>query len=352
MFFKKEIGRKVRMTSAKVLVTGASGLVGASLVRALLAQGRQVRALVHADRRALAGLDMEIAQADVRDLQALERAMAGVEVVYHLAGAISLMEDPGPEVEAVNVLGPRNVVTACLRRGVRRLVHFSSIEALCQEPFSQPVDESRPLVDEGCSPAEKRTIPTYIRSKALGEREVQAGIAQGLQVVILYPTAILGPYDFKPSHQGQALILLARGKIPALVRGGFDWVDVRDVAAGAMRAEQDAPAGSRYLLGGHWHTVRQVAELVAAVTGRGAPVFTVPLGLADAFAPLMLLLGRFNGGRPIYTRVTLNALRSNSHVSHERASRELGYTARPLAETVEDTLHWFQENGYLAKKRQ
>jgi dihydroflavonol-4-reductase len=277
--------------------------------------------------------------------------MASVEVVYHLAGYISLAVEPGPEMEALNVLGTRNVVAPCLRCGVRRLVHFSSIEALCQEPFCQPVDESRPLVDEGCSPAARRKILPYERSKAQGDREVQAGIAQGLDAVILYPTAILGPYDFKPSHQGQALILLARGKIPALVVGGFDWVDVRDVAAGALRAEQAAAPGSRYILSGHWHTVRQVAELAASVTGRSAPHITVPLGVADAFAPLMPLLGHLSGRQPIYTRVTLRALRSNRQMSHALASRELGYTARPLAETVRDTLYWFQENGYLAKKR-
>jgi dihydroflavonol-4-reductase len=342
---------KGQKMSGKVLVTGASGLVGASLVRALLAQGSEVRAMVHSDRRALAGLEVESFPGDVRDLASLERAMAGVEVVYHLAGYISLAVDPGPEMEAVNVLGTRHVVAACLRCGVRRLVHFSSIEALCQEPYNQPVDETRPLVDEGCSPAAQMKILPYELSKAQGEREVQAGIARGLNAVILYPTGILGPFDFKPSHQGQALILLATGKIPALVRGGFDWVDVRDVAAGALSAEQAAPPGGRYLLSGNWHTVRQVAELAASTNGHAASRITVPLGLAYAFAPLMLLLGHFSGRQPIYTRVTLRALRSNRQMSHARASRELGYSARPLAETVGDAINWFRENGYLVEKR-
>ena len=335
----------------KVLVTGAAGLVGANLVRALLEQGRHVRAVVHSDRRALAELDVETVQADVRDLATLERAMAGVEVVYHLAGSISLAMDSGSEMEAVNVLGTQNVVEACLRRGVRRLVHFSSIHALSQEPFDQPVDETRPMVDEHCNAASLRQIPPYDRSKAQGERAVQAGMARGLEAVILQPTAMLGPFDFKPSHQGQALIQLAQGRIPALVRGGFDWVDVRDVVAGALCAEQVAPPGRSYLLSGHWHTVREVAELAASVTGRSAPRITVPLGLAEAFAPLMLLLGRFNGSHPIYTRVTLRALRSNQQVSHARAASELGYKARPLDKTVRDTLNWFQENGYLERKR-
>jgi dihydroflavonol-4-reductase len=339
------------MMSAKVLVTGAAGLVGANLIRALLAQGREVRALVHADSRALAGFEVETIPVDVRDKAALERVMGGVEVVYHLAGAISLAMNSGLKMEAVNVLGTRNVVAACLQHGVRRLVHFSSIQTLYQEPLDQPVDEPRPLIDEGRSAAALRQIPPYDLSKARGEREVQAGVAHGLDAVILQPTAIIGPYDFKPSYLGEALILLAQGKIPALVQGGFDWVDARDVVAGALRAERASPPGGRYILGGHWHTVRQVAELAASVTGRAAPLLTVPFWLADAFAPLMHLLGRLNGSPPIYTRVTLRALHSNPQVSHARAAHDLGYAARPLSETVHDTLHWFQENGYLVDKR-
>ena len=103
------------------------------------------------------------------------------------------------------------------------------------------------------------------------------------------------------------------------------------------------------MFSGHWHTVREMAELAASVTGRAAPLFTIPLGLANAFAPLMLMLARFNGRSPIYTRVTLRALRSNRQVNHARAERDLGFTVRPLADTVRDALTWFQENGYLAE---
>ena len=164
--------------SDKVLVTGASGLAGASLVRALLAQGREVRAMVHADRRALAGLDVEPFAADVRDPASLERAMAGVDVVYHLAATVSVAADAGPAIEAVNVAGTRNVVAACLRGKVRRLVHFSSIEALRQDPLDQPVDETRARIDsEGDAP----TSSVGVRAEAdFGVRALQgAGRARG-----------------------------------------------------------------------------------------------------------------------------------------------------------------------------
>ena len=224
--------------SGKVLVTGASGLVGANMVRTLLQQGRNVCALVHEDCQALVGLEVETIRSDVRDPESLGRAMTGVEVVYHLAGSISLMMDSGAEMQAVNALGTRNVVSACLQRGVRRLVYFSSIEVLRQDPLDQLLDENRPLVDENRSAVKMAHIPPYVLSKAQAEREVLAGISRGLDSVIICPTAMLGPHDFKPSYLGQALILLAYGKIPALVNGGFDWVDVRDVVAGAIHAEQ------------------------------------------------------------------------------------------------------------------
>jgi dihydroflavonol-4-reductase len=331
----------------KLLVTGASGLVGGNLVRLLLEQGRQVRALVHSDERAMADLDVETVQADVRDLQSLERAMVGIQVVYHLAGSISLRMDSGSQVKAINELGTRNVVAACRNSNVQRLVHFSSIEAVRQQPLDQPLDENRPLIDEGRTASSLAHIPPYDVSKAQGEREVRAGIAAGLDAVIIRPTAMIGPYDFKPSYLGQALIQLAQGKIPALVRGGFNWVDVRDVAMGAMHAEQSALAGACYVLGGHWHTICEVAGLAAGFTHRAAPPIAVPLWLADLFSPVMLRLARVNGSQPIYTHATLTALRANRNVSSARAERELGYTSRPLEQTVRDSLAWFQEQHYL-----
>jgi dihydroflavonol-4-reductase len=335
----------------KILVTGATGLVGANLVRTLLEQGRDVRALIHADRRAIEGLDVETVQADVRDPQALLRAMVGVEVVYHLAGSISLQMDSGLQMNAINEQGTHNVVAACLQCGVQRLVHFSSIDAIRQDPLDQALDEDRPLIDAGLSGRALRRVPPYDLSKAQAEREVASGMAQGLDAVIIRPTAMLGPNDYKPSYLGQALMQLANGRIPALVSGGFNWVDVRDVVTGSTLAERLAPVGACYMLGGNWHTIREVAQLAASFNNRRAPLVTVPIWLADLFAPFMQKLAQVNGHQPIYTHVTLTALNGNRQVSSERAKREFGYSARPLAETVRDTLNWFLDHGYLRVKR-
>jgi dihydroflavonol-4-reductase len=325
-----------------VVVTGAAGHVGANLVRALVAQGRPVRCLVHVNSRPFDNLAVEKVSGDVSDPDSLYRAFQGADVVYHLAARLSLSMNDWPALEAVNVEGTRHVVAACLRAGVHRLVYFSSIHALVQEPLSVPVDESRPLVSS-------RRCPPYDRSKAAAEMVVRRAIEQGLDAVIINPTAVIGPHDYEPSYFGEALLRLARHKLPALVTGGFDWVDVRDVVSGAMIAEARAPRGSGYLLSGHWVSMCDIAAGVAEITGVPATRFVCPLWLARAGVPVIKGISRLNGRRPLYTDVSLKALKSNRRISHAKATRELGYLPRPFRETLYDTLRWFEQNGQLPR---
>jgi dihydroflavonol-4-reductase len=319
-----------------IAITGASGLLGGNLVRELLAQGCSIRALIHRDDRAVAGLDLEVVSADVADSPSLGRAFAGVDVVYHLASLITIRTDNWDEVYRVNVLGTHNVVNACLQCNVKRLVYFGSVHSRRPEPFDQPLDEDRPLITDS-------TLPPYDRSKALAEIEVQKGIERGLDAVIILPSALLGPYDFRPSYVGEALQLMQRGGLPALTTGGYNWVDARDVAAGAIRAATIAAPGSRYILSGHWLSIRDVAMLAAQMSGTRAPRIVVPLWLAGLALPVMEKLAMLKGAQPLYTRAMLSALRSNQFISHARASRELGYSPRPFTETLADTLAWFSQ---------
>jgi dihydroflavonol-4-reductase len=325
-----------------VAVTGAAGHAGNNLVRALLEQGRRVRALVHRDRRALEGLDVEIVEGDIRDLACLRRALGGVKVVYHAAAYISLSMDEWPLLEAINVCGTRNVVEACLKCKVRRLIHFGSVHALVQKPLNVPLDESRLLVTS-------RRCPPYDRSKALGEMEVRKGIEQGLDAVIVYPTGMIGPYDFRPSYLGQVLLALCEKRLPALVAGGFDWVDVRDVVAGALEAEKHAHIGGRYLLPGHWASMRDLAAMVQEITWTRPPRLAFPQWMARLGVPFGTRFTKLDGEHPLYTPVSLRALRSNRVVSRARAARDLGYHPRPLQETLVDTLQWFAEEGRLSR---
>jgi dihydroflavonol-4-reductase len=321
-----------------VVVTGACGHIGANLVRALIEKGRPVRALIHNDQRALTGLGIETVKGDICDPESLYRAFTGAEVVYHLAANISLMMNDWSLLHKVNVIGTRNVVDACIKSGVKRLVHFSSIEALAAAPDDEVINESCSLVDS-------KSCPPYDRSKADSEREIHRAIAQGLDTVIINPTAIIGPYDYQPSHFGTVLLALANHKLPALVAGGFDWVDARDVAEGAINVEQSAPTGARYLLSGQYVSIRDVATIVETITGVPAPQFICPMWLARAGAPIVTTYNRITGGRPLFTEVSLTALNSKRLVSHEKATREIGYQPRPFRQTLIDTLHWFEDSG-------
>lgn len=327
-----------------VVVTGAAGHAGNNLVRALLAQGRRVRALVHRDRRALEGLEgVEIIEGDVRDFASLRRAFDSAEVVYHTAAYISLSTREWPRLEAINIHGTRNVIDACLDQKVRRLVYFSSIHALVQEPLGVPVNESRPLVDS-------QRFPPYDRSKAAGEMEVRRAIEEeGLDAVIIYPTGMIGPNDFRPSYLGQVLLALAQKQLPALVAGGFNWVDVRDVVAGAMEAEDHAPIGSRYLLPGHWVSLRELAAMVTEITWTDPPRLVFPMWVARLGVPFCAYFTKLGGEHPLYTRVSLRALRGNRMISRELAVRDLDYHPRPLPETLVDTFRWFAEAGCLPR---
>jgi dihydroflavonol-4-reductase len=325
-----------------VLVTGAAGHLGANLVRALLAQGRSVRALVYRDRRALEGLDLEYFQGDVGSAESMAEACAGCDVVYHLAVHISLRDENWPRMLAINVDGTRNVVNACIEQGVKRLVHFSSVHALKNEPLDRPIDETRALVGKGDA------LP-YDLSKAMSELEVQKGIERGLDAIIINPTGIIGPHDPKPSHFGAVLLALARRQLPALIAGGFDWVDARDVCQGALRAETVAPRGSKYLLSGHWICIEDIATHVEDICGVRRPKFVAPMWLARLGIPFSPIIFQLGADRSLYSSASLQVLRANPDVSHAKATKELGYRPRPIRETLADTLLWFQENGYLER---
>jgi len=323
-----------------VLITGANGHIGANLVRALIEKSQPTRCLVHINGRAIEGLKTERSDGDIRSMESLCRAFRGIDTVYHLAGNISLSRDGWAQLEETNVTGTRNVVEACLRMGVRRLIHFSSIHALQDRPLDRPVDEANPLVD---SP----DYPPYDRSKAAGTIEVRKGIEKGLDAVIIYPTAVIGPYDYQPSYLGEAILMMAKGKLPALVKGGYDWVDARDVAAGAIAAAEKAPKGTDYLLSGNWVSMYDMAAMVADFTGRPGNKFVCPLWLAHIGAVFFKGMSKLDGKRPLYTSMSLKTLQGNRNISHERAARELGYKPRPFRESLEDTLRWFRENGQL-----
>jgi dihydroflavonol-4-reductase len=323
-------------------VTGASGHVGANLVRALLAQKRKVRCLVRRDRRALEGLPVETVEGEIFDPQAMSRLLDGAGTLFHLAGRISIAGSEGGLVEKTNVQGVRGVVQACLAAGIKRLVHVSSIHAFESDPNDRMIDETRPLALDPRHMA-------YDRSKARGQLEVLEGVKKGLDAVIVNPGAVVGPYDFKPSRMGEVFLDIYHRRLPALLDGGYNWVDARDVAAGALAAERKGRTGECYLLTGHWVHICEVSALIGRLTGRRTPMLATPLWLALLASYGSLAWGKLRGRTPKFTPGAVHSIQMHRHISHGKATRELGYQPRPFEETVRDTLAWFAEAGMLAE---
>jgi len=321
-------------------VTGASGHIGANLVRELLAQKRKVRCLVRSDRRALEGLPVETVEGEIFDPEAMARLLEGAGTLFHLAGRISIVGAEGGLVERTNVLGVRGVVQACLAAGVRRLVHVSSIHAFQSEPSDQVIDETRPLA---LSPDHM----VYDRSKARGQLEVLEGVKKGLDAVIVNPGAVVGPNDFKPSRMGEVFLDIYHRRLPALLDGGYNWVDARDVVAGALAAERQGRTGECYLLTGHWVHICEVSALIGRMTGRRTPMLATPLWLALVASYGSLAWGKLLGKTPKFTPGAVRSIQMHRNISHGKATRELGYNPRPFEETVRDTLAWFAEAGML-----
>ena len=321
-----------------ILVTGAAGHVGNVLVRELLSRGQRVRAMVMPgeDISSLKDLDVEICEANVLDKESLETAMQGIDSVYHLAGIISIM--PGEEqlMEQVNVEGVRNVAEAALKMGVRRLVHTSSIHAFQRMPHGTIVDESSPV-------ASNSPEGSYDRTKAEGTLAVLKVVERGLDAVIVCPTGVIGPYDFRKSEMGQTILGFAHDRIHLLVDGAYDFIDVRDVADGLISACEKGKSGELYILSGFRILVREIKQIVQELVGNRTPSIVLPMRLAAFAARFTEPFYRLAKKVPKFTRYSLQTLRDNSNFSHEKAARELGHCPRPLRESIADTLAWWRD---------
>jgi len=325
----------------RIAITGANGHIGCNITRLLLEEGHELRLLVHQRQDSVAELGAELVRGDVTDAAAMAGLVRGMDAVVHTAGRISIDGDRDGSLSRVNAVGTRTVVGACLSERVGRLVHFSSIHTYDPFPLDQPLDETRPPVSHRAS--------AYDRSKLEADQAVLAGVAQGLGAVMVAPTSVIGPNDHYPSLLGQAVIDIVRGRMPVLVPGGYDFVDVRDVARGVMAALTRGRAGEKYLLSGHYLTIRELAALIGQASGRRAPQTVLPTWLLRGLVPVFRGVARAGGKPPLLTEESLRALiESNPQVSSRKAADELGYTRTPAAETIGDTIAWFRQAGRLA----
>ena len=329
----------------RFIVTGASGHLGANVVRALVEAGESVRAVDVRPGAALRGLDAEFVRGDVLDPSTLENTFSGAEFVLHLAARISIAGDPDGSVRRVNVDGVRHVAEAALAAGVRRLVHCSSLHAYDVGGTDGPLRETGPRATDS-------RLPAYDRSKAAGEDELRRVVDRGLDAVILNPSGMFGPVDPEPSRMGRVLLAMFVGRMPITVKGAFDWVDVRDVAAALIAATDRGRRGENYLVGGHRASVTELGRLAAEVAGGRPPRLEMPLApVRLAAAAAVRLVGRRRAGRLLLTPESLHALETDPVVDCSKAIAELGYRPRPLAETVADLHASFVADGRLSPKR-
>jgi dihydroflavonol-4-reductase len=323
-----------------IAITGANGHVGVNLCKALVELGHKVRALVHKNTEGLDQLDVKIFKGDLLDKASLIPFLNGAEIVFHLAAKISINGDSHGSVRAINTEGTRFMVELSKEFGIKRFIHFSSIHAFRQEPHDQVLDETRPLVEDEAF--------AYDRSKADGERIVMNAVKDGLDAIVLSPTAIVGPMDYEPSLMGKAFLQLYNHQIPALVPGGYNWVDVRDIVQTAIQSIEKGKRGEKYLLAGHWHSLPEVAGFIEKHTGRKVVRTVMPFWLAWIGLPFITLYSRISGRTPLYTRESLEIIINGSkQISYEKAAKELGFSPRKMDETVQDTMKWFDSNGYI-----
>ena len=311
-----------------IALTGSSGFIGRVLAPLLTASGHELRVLVH---RTAPGIQATVIRGDLLDADALDRLVSGVDVVIHLAAAIDIRDRVDPQTMAVNIDGTRLLLDAARKAGVRRFIHVSSVAAFEQAPLNEPLDETRHLSTDRRRP--------YDYAKAVAQASVLA--CTDLEVIVLAPTAVFGPFDDKPSLLGKAIIGMRLGRVPALFPGGVDFVDVRDVADAVASAVVRGVPGRVYLLAGRW------APLQTLNTGRRLP--ELPLWLIWAALPFVRAWAGLTGSAPYYTRQAVyNVVHSNRCIDATRAKTDLGFRPRPLEETLKDSIAWFQQQGMLS----
>lgn len=322
-----------------IAVTGATGHIGNVLVRKLLARGENVRAIAppFEDLKPLEGLKLEIVESDVRNIGSLTNAFEGAKIVYHLAGIVTISSENEDLVHQVNVEGTKNVVEACLRNNIKRLVYISSVHALKEPPHGTVIDEAC-IYDAECKKG------NYDKSKTLASLAVLKGIDKGLDAVLVCPSGVIGPYDYKISQMGHLIINFMKGNVKAYIEGAYDFVDVRDVAEGLILACENGETSESYILSGEQISVQELYLELEKITRIKAPSFKAPLWLVKGIVKISPIYYKLTGKEPLFTSYSIETVNSNSKISFEKARKELGYSPRPIKESIRDSVEWFKEN--------
>ncbi len=330
------------------LVTGATGNLGRVVVGKLLEKGKQVRCLVLPGEESQCPSGVTLFTGDVRDRESLRPAfLVGPEealTVIHCAGVISIASHNSKQLWEVNVGGTRNITDLCVEYGVTKLVYVSSVHALPEHPAGEDISESREFSAE-------RVVGEYAKSKAEATAYVLRAAQKGLNASVVHPSGIIGPYDAGHGNFTAMMIAYCNGTLPAGVRGGYDFVDVRDVADGILACCEKGKRGECYILSGRYLSVEDVFNYLHRAAGGQRIRLYLPRWVARAVAPLYEKYCLWKKKPLYFTPYSIYTLGTNASFSHEKATRELGYLPRRMQETFTDTVRWLRENGFILPRR-
>jgi dihydroflavonol-4-reductase len=332
----------------KCFVTGASGFIGANLVHELAARGHEVRALLRlgSDRRGLKSASFEAVTGDCVDEKCLEQALQGCDWCFHVAASYHLWLADYAPMYAANVEGTRNVVRAAVTAGCSRIVYTSTVGCIglphVKDGTVTPTDETAPV-------SEAQMSNHYKLSKWRAEIVAREFAAKGAPVVIVNPSAPVGPRDVKPTPTGKVIVDFLNRRMPAYLDTGLNWVHVRDVAIGHILAAEKGRIGERYILGnaeGNW-TMREAFSVLQEITGIPAPRFQIPYAVALAAAHVDEFISRFTRKPPKAPLAGVRMARYKMFFNPAKAIRELGLPQTPARQALADAVDWFRKNGYI-----
>ena len=328
----------------RYIVTGAAGHLGSTILRLLLERGHneemQIRALLlPKETPAVEDGRIQYFRGDVRDKAALAPLFAGGNggetIVLHTAGIITIASRVEPAVREVNVGGTANMLEVSRQHHVQKFVHVSSVHAIPEAPIGETIREVNSF-------SAGAVTGGYAKTKAEATQLVLDAAAEGLPAVIVHPSGIIGPYDPGRNHLVQLVRDFMKGKLAVCVRGGYDFVDVRDVAEGCLLAAERGVPGQCYILSGHYLSVKELLTRAGTFCGRKGPAI-IPLWLARLAAPLIEGIAKLRKTRPLYTGYSLHTLTSNGCFSNEKAKQDLGYRTRPVDETIRDMVDYLSK---------
>ncbi len=327
----------------RAFVTGGTGFIGANLVRVLLTDGYEVRALTRlgSDLRNLAGLPVELVTGDLSDPQKLAEQIAGCEVVFHLAAHYSLWARDREAIYRANVEGTKNLLAAARSAHIKRFIHTSSVAAIgVPPPGTLGTEETTTTLDE--------LVSDYKKSKFLAEQAVREAARAGLDVVIVNPSTPIGPYDIKPTPTGEIILRFLQDRMPAYVHTGLNLIAVEDVARGHILAWQKGRTGERYILGHRNLSLKEMLEMLAAITGKRAPRLALPHFIPLAIAYLdEMVLARYFGKAPQVSFYSVQMSQKAMYYDASKAVRELGLPQSSIEGALEKAVQWFKANGYV-----